>query len=74
MTSDDVWLAALTRAAATASVPILLGAHTLVGPGIRVLLGDRSPESGPGLRRPAGSTRNEAPPALEWQPVGRRDR
>ncbi len=35
----DPWLAALTRSAAGASVPILLGAHTLVGPGIRLLLG-----------------------------------
>jgi hypothetical protein len=35
----DPWLAALTRSAQGASVPIQLGAHTLVGPGIRVLLG-----------------------------------
>jgi hypothetical protein len=35
----DPWLAALTRSAANAPVPILLGAHTLVGPGIRLLLG-----------------------------------
>jgi CTP:molybdopterin cytidylyltransferase MocA len=35
----DPWLAALTRSAACASIPIQLGAHTLVGPGIRVLLG-----------------------------------
>ena len=35
----DPWLAALTRAAATSTVPIQLGAHTLVGPGIRLLLG-----------------------------------
>ena len=34
----DPWLAALTRAAAGSSVPIQLGAHTLVGPGIRLLL------------------------------------
>ena len=30
----DQWLGALTRAARSAPVPILLGAHTLVGPGL----------------------------------------
>lgn len=34
----DPWLRALTRAAATAPIPILLGGHTLVGPGMRLLL------------------------------------
>lgn len=34
----DPWLRALTQAAAAATIPILLGAHTLVGPGIPVLL------------------------------------
>jgi len=34
----DEWLGALTRAAAAATIPILLGAHTLVGPGIPLLL------------------------------------
>ena len=33
----DPWLRALTRAAAEAPVPILLGGHTLVGPGLRLL-------------------------------------
>ena len=37
--SSDPWLAALTRGRGEAPVPILLGAHTLVGPGIRLLLG-----------------------------------
>jgi hypothetical protein len=35
--TDDVrdpWLAALTRSAATAPIPILLGSHTLLGPGL----------------------------------------
>ncbi len=36
---SDPWLSALTRSAATARIPILLGAHTLVGPGIPLLLG-----------------------------------
>jgi hypothetical protein len=35
----DPWLRALTTAARDASIPILLGAHTLVGPGIRLALG-----------------------------------
>jgi hypothetical protein len=38
--ADDVrdpWLAALTAAAASAPLPILLGAHTLVGPGLPLL-------------------------------------
>ncbi|MEP7360810.1 MAG: hypothetical protein ABI744_04445 [Chloroflexota bacterium] len=35
----DKWLAPVTRSAATAQQPILLGAHTLVGPGVRILLG-----------------------------------
>jgi hypothetical protein len=33
----DPWLGALTRGASTAPVPILLGAHTLVGPGLPLL-------------------------------------
>jgi hypothetical protein len=34
----DPWLAALTGAAAAAPIPIVLGGHTLVGPGIRLAL------------------------------------
>ena len=34
----DPWLAALTSSAAGAAMPVLLGAHTLVGPGIPILL------------------------------------
>jgi hypothetical protein len=34
----DPWLAALTRSALEAPVPIVLGGHTLVGPGIRLAL------------------------------------
>jgi len=37
----DPWLRALTTAAAEAAVPILLGAHTLVGPGLPLALGRR---------------------------------
>ena len=36
---DDPWLRALTRSASEASIPIVLGGHTLVGPGIRLALG-----------------------------------
>ena len=37
----DPWLGALTRSAAEASIPVLLGGHTLVGPGLRLLLAAR---------------------------------
>jgi hypothetical protein len=43
-TIRDRWLRDLTTAAATAPIPILLGAHTLVGPGLPVVLrGQSSP-------------------------------
>ena len=35
----DEWLRALTRSAATARIPIVLGGHSLVGPGLRLALG-----------------------------------
>jgi CTP:molybdopterin cytidylyltransferase MocA len=35
----DPWLRALTRAAVEAPIPVLLGGHTLVGPGLRRLIG-----------------------------------
>lgn len=35
----DPWLRALTASAATAPIPVLLGGHTLVGPGLRLLAG-----------------------------------
>jgi hypothetical protein len=38
----DPWLRDLTRAAAEAPIPIVLGGHTLVGPGLRLALGRRS--------------------------------
>jgi hypothetical protein len=41
----DPWLRALTQSAAEASIPIVLGGHTLVGPGLRLAVG------GPGRRR-----------------------
>jgi hypothetical protein len=36
---DDPWLRDLTASARGASIPILLGGHSLVGPGIRLALG-----------------------------------
>lgn len=35
---SDAWLAALTRSAADSAIPIVLGGHTLVGPGLPLLL------------------------------------
>jgi hypothetical protein len=35
----DPWLRALTASAASAPIPILLGGHTLVGPGVRLVIG-----------------------------------
>jgi hypothetical protein len=35
---DDPWLRALTRSALDAPIPIVLGGHTLVGPGVRLAL------------------------------------
>lgn len=37
----DPWLRALTTAARDAAIPIVLGGHTLVGPGLRLALGSR---------------------------------
>lgn len=37
----DPWLRDLTKAAADAPIPIVLGGHTLVGPGLRLVLGVR---------------------------------
>ncbi|HYI23246.1 MAG TPA: hypothetical protein VEX62_11470 [Candidatus Limnocylindrales bacterium] len=39
---EDSWLGELTRAAAEARPPILLGGHSLVGPGVPLLLGRAS--------------------------------
>jgi hypothetical protein len=38
----DPWLQELTASAVAARIPILLGGHTLVGPGLRLALGRRS--------------------------------
>lgn len=36
---EDPWLRALTASAVNAPIPVLLGGHTLVGPGLRLALG-----------------------------------
>jgi hypothetical protein len=41
----DPWLRALTASAAAAPIPVLLGGHTLVGPGVRLLLASGSRRS-----------------------------
>jgi hypothetical protein len=41
----DQWLSELTASAAAASIPILLGGHTLVGPGVRRVVGRRASRS-----------------------------
>ena len=38
----DPWLRELTAAALDAPIPVLLGGHTLVGPGLRLALGSRT--------------------------------
>ncbi len=38
----DPWLRALTRAAVEGPIPVLFGGHTLVGPGLRRLLEERT--------------------------------
>jgi hypothetical protein len=43
----DPWLRDLTAAASDAPIPVALGGHTLVGPGLRLALGHRA-----GTRRP----------------------
>jgi hypothetical protein len=60
---DDHWLRALTRSAAVSQQPILLGAHTLLGPGLRQVL--RRPSAASPWPRPA-----PAPQALTTGPVG----
>lgn len=42
----DPWLRTLTQAALDASIPVVLGGHTLVGPGLRLALRERRPPRG----------------------------
>ncbi len=43
---QDPWLAELTASAAKSHVPVMLGAHALVGPGVRNVLGMRRASGG----------------------------
>ncbi len=52
-TIRDPWLRELTTAARDGEVPVLLGGHTLVGPGLRLL-----------LRRSRGPARNTSTPGM----------
>ena len=42
----DPWLRSLTEAAASAPIPVLLGGHSLVGPGIRLVFREARPPAG----------------------------
>ena len=78
----DPWLRTLTRAAFEAPIPVLFGGHTLVGPGLRRLLGraelvdrttqcsacDARPISSPGPT-PATSRRSSRPSARRSGPA-----
>jgi CTP:molybdopterin cytidylyltransferase MocA len=58
----DRWLRALTRSAVESPVPILLGGHSLVGPGLRLALGPGLPLApGPGLRHAPGPVGRGSP-------------
>ena len=41
----DPWLRELTQSAASSLIPVLLGGHSLVGPGVRLLLRPRRTSS-----------------------------
>ena len=43
----DPWLRELTASAALAPIPVVLGGHTLVGPGVRLVIGGRSRPGSP---------------------------
>lgn len=53
----DPWLRTLTASAVSSPLPILLGGHSLVGPGVRLLLGSKAV---PAALNPAGSEPNTA--------------
>lgn len=68
----DPWLRALTESAVAAPIPVLLGGHSLVGPGLRLLFpparggrriedGRRAGEGPVAARRAAAPTRDRGP-------------
>jgi hypothetical protein len=55
---EDPWLRELTAAAVDAPIPVLLGGHTLVGPGLRLALDPRRhPDNGAATERRGTSIR-----------------
>jgi hypothetical protein len=56
----DPWLRRLTEAAVTAAIPVVLGGHTLVGPGLG-LLAARAPAAKPARRAGAGAAGETSP-------------
>jgi hypothetical protein len=46
----DPWLRELTEAAASAPIPVLLGGHSLLGPGLRLVLARRGARAGAATR------------------------
>jgi hypothetical protein len=57
---EDRWLRELTLSAAEAPIPILLGGHTLVGPGVRLVVGG-------GAGRRAGRRAGHVSGHLRWR-------
>jgi hypothetical protein len=51
---DDPWLAELAASAAAASIPVLLGGHSLVGPGVRLIGSVGADQGAPGRRTEPG--------------------
>jgi hypothetical protein len=58
---NDAWLKRLTRSAAESALPILLGSHSLVGPGVRLVAARN--QRRPAGRRDAGALRTARPKA-----------
>ena len=56
----DPWLREFTTSAAAASIPVLLGGHTLVGPGVRLVIGGARGQTP--WRRPRAEARTRPGP------------
>jgi hypothetical protein len=64
----DPWLRGLTEAAATAAIPVVLGGHTLVGPGLG-LLAARAAAASPARRAGAGAAGEASPDQATLPPA-----
>ena len=60
---EDPWLRALTESAVAATIPVILGGHSLVGPGLWLLFSSRTP-----VIRPADRSRTPHGPAAKHAP------